>query len=183
MKLWLVRHAQPLVGAGLCYGNLDVAADTGATHTSAEALADVLPLHAQLVTSPLQRCELLAGYLYGLRPDLTYKKDARLAEMHFGSWEGHAWDRIGADALDTWTRNFAHHAPGGGESVSSFMQRIAQIFDATRAGGHDTVWITHAGVIRATRLLVAGQRQVHHAHEWPTETVPFGAWEVHSLPT
>ena len=32
--LWLVRHAQPLIESGICYGQLDVAADAGATFTA-----------------------------------------------------------------------------------------------------------------------------------------------------
>ena len=38
MKLWLVRHAQPLVDAGVCYGRLDVAADPAATVRETAAL-------------------------------------------------------------------------------------------------------------------------------------------------
>lgn len=182
MKLWLVRHAQPLVEAGLCYGRLDVPADMAATRTSAQALAATLPLDTTLRSSPLQRCESLAHAVCALRPDLAYTADPRLAEMDFGSWEGQRWDHIGAHALDTWTRDFAHHPPGGGESVTHFMRRVAQVFDATRSTGQDTVWVCHAGVIRATRLLMAGQREIQHAREWPQEAVPFGEWEVHSLP-
>ena len=181
MKLWLVRHAQPLVDAGVCYGRLDVAADVAATRASAHAVANALPLHTTLRVSPLQRCDQLALAVCVLRPDLTSKTDTRLAEMNFGSWEGQRWDALGAHALDGWIRDFAHHAPGGGESVSRLMQRVAQAFDASCATGQDSAWITHAGVIRATRLLLAGQRQVHHAHEWPQEAVPFGTWEVHDL--
>ena len=181
MNLWLVRHAQPLVEAGLCYGRLDVPADVAATQASAQALAATLPQHSTLHTSPLQRCEHLALSTCALRPDLACKTDTRLAEMDFGSWEGQHWDSIGANALDSWTNNFAHHPPGGGESVTHFMQRIAQMFDETLATSQDTVWICHAGVIRATRLLLAGQRQVRHAHEWPREAVPFGRWEIHSI--
>ena len=181
MKLWLVRHAQPLVDAGVCYGRLDVAADPAATRASAQALAQALPLHAVLHTSPLQRCEHLAHTLCTLRPDLASKTDDRLAEMDFGSWEGQRWDALGAHALDAWTQDFAHHTPGGGESVTRFMERVAQVVDETRSAGQDTAWICHAGVVRATRLLLAGQRQVQHAHAWPKEAVPFGAWEVHGL--
>ena len=181
MKLWLVRHAQPLVEAGVCYGRLDVPADVAATQASAQALAATLPQHALLCTSPLQRCERLALSVCGLRADFAYKTDARLAEMDFGSWEGLRWDHIGAPALDAWTGDFAQHPPGGGESVTHFMNRVAQVFDETRNTERETVWICHAGVIRATRLLLAGQRQVQHAHEWPREAVPFGQWEVHTL--
>ena len=150
MKLWLVRHAQPLVDAGVCYGRLDVAADPAATRASAQALAQALPLHAVLHTSPLQRCERLARTLCTLRPDLASKTDDRLAEMDFGSWEGQRWDALGAHALDAWTQDFAHHPPGGGESVNHVMQRVAQALDSTRNSGQDTVWVTHACLFYAS---------------------------------
>ena len=43
MKLWLVRHAQPCVAAGVCYGALDVAAEPEATQSAALVLAKHLP--------------------------------------------------------------------------------------------------------------------------------------------
>jgi len=54
VSLILVRHAQPLVASGLCYGALDVAADLAATQLAAQALARTLPLGALLSVSPLQ---------------------------------------------------------------------------------------------------------------------------------
>ncbi|HEY3045914.1 MAG TPA: histidine phosphatase family protein [Polaromonas sp.] len=182
MKLWLVRHAQPLIEAGVCYGQLDMAADAQATRLCAEALAQVLPPGIAVVTSPLQRCEQLAHVLVGLRPDLTFKTDARLREMDFGSWEGRRWDAIGSAALDAWIADFARHRPGGGESVQAFMQRVAGIWDELWAGTPvpvtDTVWITHAGVIRAATLLQRGLRQITRADQWPTATPGCGEWRV-----
>lgn len=84
MKLWLVRHAQPLIAAGVCYGSTDVAADADATQQAALQLAQTLPQNLSMICSPLQRCQCLADCLQGLRPDLLYATDARLAEMDFG---------------------------------------------------------------------------------------------------
>jgi len=91
MKLWLVRHAQPLIAPGVCYGATDVAAEPQATLQAAHALAQALPNGVAVVSSTLQRCERLAHCLRGLRPDLAYKTDARLVEMDFGCWEGQRW--------------------------------------------------------------------------------------------
>ena len=88
MTLWLVRHAQPLIDAGVCYGATDVAADAHATAIAAQALANALPSRLTVWTSPLQRCEQLAQAVIGLRPDLSYEIDTRLLEMDFGVWEG-----------------------------------------------------------------------------------------------
>jgi alpha-ribazole phosphatase len=182
MKLWLVRHAQPLIEAGVCYGRLDMAADAQATRLCAQALAQTLPAGVALVTSPLQRCEQLAEVLLELRPDLTCKKDPRLQEMDFGDWEGRRWDAIGQSALEAWVADFARHRPGGGESVQTFMQRVAAAWDElwaeTPVPLTDTVWITHAGVMRAATLLQSGLRQISQTEQWPTATPGFGEWRV-----
>jgi alpha-ribazole phosphatase len=181
-----VRHATPLVQPGVCYGALDVAADPHATQTNAARLAAALPRHVSMWSSTLQRCEQLAQAIQGPRPDLTIQRDARLREMNFGAWEGRSWDAIGPAALTAWTDDFADYAPGGGESVDAFMQRVAAAFDETCAAlapGHDAVWITHAGVIRAVALIAGGVRCVASAAQWPRGSAPdFGAWRTLTLP-
>ncbi len=175
--MWLVRHAQPLIAPGMCYGALDVAADPKATHVAAQALAKRLPQQAQVQVSPLQRCELLAHVLYGLRPDLSYKTDARLAEMNFGAFEGRRWDSISVQAYDHWTADFWQHRFGGAESVAEFMARVALAWrDARRATAANKaqVWITHAGVIRAAGLISMGVMEVHEAALWPKDAPAFG---------
>ena len=183
MKLWLVRHAQPLVAPGLCYGALDLPADPCATRQAAQILAQALPQNLQVIGSPLQRCERLAHALQALRPDLTYKTDARLAEMDFGNWEGQTWDAIARAELEAWTDDFAHWRCGGGENVQNLMARVAAVWDASVAANQPTVWITHAGVIRAATLLARGQRAVQHAAQWPGDACGFGQWCVLNLPT
>ena len=181
--LFLVRHAQPLIAPGVCYGRLDMPADAMATRACAKALAEALPHSIVIVCSSLQRCEQLAHVLIGLRPDLTFKTDSRLQEMNFGQWEGRRWDAIDPADLSAWTDNFAHHAAGGsGESVSQFMARVASAFDDLPAPGADAVWITHAGVIRAANLLAKGIRQITRADQWPMAAPAYGQWETLDLP-
>jgi len=165
MRLWLVRHAQPLVQAGICYGRLDLPADAGATLECAGQLAALLPAGLAVIASPLQRCEQLAQALCAQRPDLAYKTDARLQEMDFGDW----------------TADFANYAAGhGGESVAVFMKRVGSAFDALQGQG-DTLWITHAGVIRAVALLAQGVRQIECAGQWPLDAPKYGQWRLLNL--
>ncbi len=178
MRLTLVRHAKPLVAAGICYGALDLDADAASTEAAALALSDVLPSSITLLSSPLQRCAQLTQALCLRRPDLDPRYDARLAEMDFGSWEGQRWDAIARAGMEAWTKDFAHYRPGGGESVSAFMARVAQVFDETRLAGRDAAWITHAGVIRAAQLLQRGVREVSNAASWPLHAPAFGRWIV-----
>lgn len=176
MKLWLVRHAQPRVAPGVCYGALDVAADAQSTQAAARALAGVLPPGARLVSSPLQRCEQLTQCLRGLRPDFVYNLDARLAEMDFGAWEGLAWDAVPRAELDGWAQSFATWRCGGAENVQTFMARVAAVWDAMVERNQPTVWITHAGVIRAATLLAQGQRHLDRADQWPSDAPAWGQW-------
>ncbi|MGH8847776.1 MAG: histidine phosphatase family protein [Polaromonas sp.] len=182
MKLWLARHAQPLVAPGICYGRLDVAADADATAECARQLAAHLPKGIRVVSSPLQRCEQLAQALQGLRPDLAYTTDPRLQEMDLGLWEGRAWQAIAQAELQAWTRHFADYAAGGsGESVTAFMARVASVFDELQ-GSDDTLWVTHAGVIRAVELLAQGLRQIERADQWPVDAPDYGQWRTLDLP-
>ena len=176
MTLWQVRHAQPLIAAGICYGATDVPADVQATQAAAESLALCLPRGLSLRTSPLNRCTLLAHHLLKLRPDLSCTVDARLAEMNFGCWEGQPWDAIPRAEFDAWTADFGAYSFGGSESVAAFMARVSVVWDETVMQGEDTIWITHAGVIRATTLLAQGTRQVSQADQWPQKTPAFGQW-------
>lgn len=176
MRLWLARHAQPLIAPGLCYGATDVAADAPGTLAAAQQLAECLPPGLVFYASPLQRCERLAQCLQGLRPDLTYKTDARLAEIDFGCWEGQAWDQIPPAAYDAWTADFGGHRFGGRESVGAFMQRVAGAWDEAAHAGRDALWVTHAGVIRAATLLAQGIRTVQLASDWPATAPGFGQW-------
>ena len=175
-RLWLARPAQPMIAPGVCYGQLDVAADGADTRRSAQALATVLPTSLTVVASPLQRCEQLRQSLLGLRSDLTSKTDPRLQEMDFGAWEGQRWADIAPAELTAWTDDFNGYAAGGsGESVAAFMARVAAALDELDRT-QDTLWLTHAGVIRAASLITSGRRHIHLASQWPTEAPAFGQW-------
>jgi alpha-ribazole phosphatase len=178
MKLWLVRHAQPMIEAGICYGATDVAADAQATLKAAQALAQVLPTGLAMLSSPLQRCEHLSQSVCRLRPDLAYKTDLRLKEMDFGAWEGQRWDAIAPAELKSWTDAFDTWRCGGAESVNQMMARVSALWDASRASRQNTVWITHAGVIRAATLVAQGIRQVKLAEQWPVAGPAFGTHQV-----
>ena len=185
MKLWLARHAQPLIASGICYGVTDVAADAALTLQAAESLANVLPPHTLCRVSPLQRCQQLATALQRIRPDLSITSstyinacsDARLAEMDFGRFEGQPWADISKAEVDAWTADFGSHKFGGQESANEVLQRVAQALKASQAQQVDDIlWITHAGVIRAATLLAQGVSLVHTAAQWPREVPAFGEY-------
>jgi len=175
MALWIVRHARPLIAAGICYGVMDVQADAAETELAARALADTLPTGVALRVSPLTRCQQLARALCASRADLHARTDPRLREMDFGCWEGVAWDAIPRAALQAWTDDFGKHRFGSAESSNEVLARVARVWDEDQ-GEHDTVWITHAGVARAAHLLADGVRVLARADQWPVQAPGYGQW-------
>jgi alpha-ribazole phosphatase len=155
-------------------------ADPLATQASARDLAAALPSGTRVLTSPLQRCSQLARELVRLRPDLSYGTDARLAEMDFGHWEGWRWDDIPKAAIDAWTADFGQFRFGGRESVQELMDRVAAAWAETRDAVRPTVWVTHAGVVRAAMLLHQGTTRVERSDQWPREAVAFGDYRYFS---
>jgi alpha-ribazole phosphatase len=154
VKLTLVRHPQPDVEPGLCYGASDVAvteAELARVHASLRAAG--LPGTLPVVASPLQRCTLLARRL---QPHSLHL-DARLAEMDFGSWELRAWDAIPRHEVDAWAADLPHYRPGGAECVLDVARRVAGfIGDLQKAGHAQALLVCHAGTIRLLSAMRAG---------------------------
>ncbi|WP_445288878.1 histidine phosphatase family protein [Variovorax atrisoli] len=181
--LWLQRHAPVVAEPGLCYGATDLEAHADATLAAARRIAPLLPADVLLCSSPLRRCVALAEAIAALRPDLSVTRDARLAEMDFGAWEGRPWADIPREDFDAWTADFAGSRAGThGESVRAFMSRIAEAHDEWLAQPRDTLWVTHAGVLRAVSLLRRGIRCPASAGDWPSGEMPFGGWLVFDNP-
>jgi len=176
MKLWLVRHAQPLVDAGVCYGALDLPADQHHTSLVAHELANTLPKGLLLRSSSLQRCKQLTQDLHALRPDLTCEIEPRLSEMNFGCFEGQRWDAIAKEAFDAWLADFAGYRFGGVENLGEFMSRVNQVWQAAQQRSQDEIWVTHAGVIRAASLLAQGVCELDDPARWPTGAPDFGKY-------
>ena len=173
--LYLVRHAQPLIAPGICYGATDMPADDATTRQAALEIARQLPQGTRLLSSPLRRCLQLTDQLLRQRPDLSAATDARLVEIDFGCWEGRRWDDIPKHAIDQWTAQFGSWRFGGRESVQELLDRVAAAWAETRAVTGPTAWITHAGVIRAAMLISRGVSVVERSAQWPGMALAFGA--------
>jgi alpha-ribazole phosphatase len=175
--LWLLRHAQPLIAPGVCYGQLDVPAEPSATLQASLRFGSVMPKHTAIRYSPLQRCEQLAQSLQALETNLT--ADQRLQEMDFGSWEGKPWNDIGRSAVDAWSQDLYGIAPGGGESLAAMLQRVrSALLDSwqhdSRLGTRDVVWVTHAGVIRCVQWLLRYGAAHPTSADWKLPAPAFG---------
>lgn len=188
-RLWLVRHARPLVEPGICYGRLDMEADTQATADAAHALHLALPADCLLMHSPLRRCSQLAQALQTLRPGLASTQDSRLLEMDFGDWEGQPWDALDRSAIDAWAADLARYAPGRGESLTAMLRRVDAALQQARMlseeenanATRDIVWITHAGVARCVQWLMREGSALPQAAQWTLPAPDFGGWLVLDL--
>lgn len=176
MKLWLIRHPEPNIAAGVCYGASDVPALSNALERQVQQLVEVLPQGLRVWSSPLQRCLAVCESLQTRRADLQVRIDARLQEMNFGLWEGQPWSDISISEFDAWTADFWDMAPGGGESLHAFMARVSAALQQARACAsvQEMAWVCHAGVIRAVQMVLRGVSEVRDARDWPREAPDYG---------
>ena len=124
LEFWLWRHPRPIGAAGRCIGRTDLALD----HRRAKRLAHQIrraarrhQLPRQIWTSALQRCALVGRQL--ARWGWMHRIDDRLQELDFGHWDGQPWSAIAPAEVAAWEADFAHHAPGGAESLAALRRR------------------------------------------------------------
>jgi alpha-ribazole phosphatase len=147
-----LRHPAAAVAPGICYGRLDLAPGPGAEAEIARALA-LLPLATALCTGPARRCRALADRI-AARDRVPAVVDDRLQELDFGRWEGRGWGAIERTESDSWAADPWRVAPPGGETFAALLARVAAALAEIAPG---TVIVTHAGVVRAARMILAGE--------------------------
>ena len=155
----VVRHA-PVAVEGMCYGRTDLDAAVPARH-AARTVVERLPWSpAAISTSPSRRCARPASHLaemLGLRVTV----DVRLHELDYGEWDGRPWREIESEdgaRLAAWMADWARARPPGGESAADLERRVrAWLVERPRI---PTLAVTHAGVIRALRVIL-------EATAWP----------------
>lgn len=149
MRLYLVRHAQPVVAKGVCYGRTDLAVSPEEHRNALSSLIPALPKLVPIYSSPLRRCSELAMQLATALEAGEVLHDARLVEMDFGAWEMQAWSSIPRAEVDAWVADMCMFRPGGGESVLGMAERVRAFLDALLQQKHDSaIVVCHAGTIR-----------------------------------
>lgn len=157
MLLHLIRHPQPLIDKGLCYGSSDLAVNEDECRNVIEQQKSFLPPHVPVYSSPLQRCVFLAEPLASLLNAGPVHYDPRLMEMHFGTWEQRPWDELPRAEIDAWADNVVGYRPGGGENVLHVAQRVeAFATDLVQRSISQAIIVCHAGTIRLLKARAQG---------------------------
>jgi len=109
-----------------------------------------------IITSPLSRCALPAQY-WAEKKDIPCIIEPRIAEMHYGAWEGLSHDDIEENfpnILAQWRKDPTGMRPPQGESPEELQTRIADFWhDACqRYHGKHALIVAHSG---STRMLIA----------------------------
>ena len=144
MEVFVIRHTRVAIEPNTCYGQLDI--DVAETfEEEAQAVKSQLPDGFDAIySSPLIRCAKLAAKF---SEDIHF--DDLLKEMHFGDWEGQAWNEIDKEEFDKWRKDFVNISAPQGENLQILSDRFRTFMDNLRKKDHEKVLlVTHGGVIR-----------------------------------
>jgi alpha-ribazole phosphatase len=150
----LVRHPQPDIAPGLCYGRLDIGL-TAAGHAAIGTIGAQLADHpaSMIWTSPALRCRIVAAALGAARAVVPHV-EPRLRELDFGAWEGRAWDDVPRPLLDDWAADPLGFAPPGGETGAALIARVRAVHAALLAQATSCIVIAHGGPLKLLASLL-----------------------------
>ncbi|MBO1331848.1 histidine phosphatase family protein [Streptomyces sp. VRA16 Mangrove soil] len=167
--LILVRHGRSTANtAGLLAGwTPGVALDERGTAQAATlpARLEGLPI-AEIVSSPLQRCQETVAPLLAARPGLTAHTDDRIGECDYGDWSGRKLAELADEPLMQVVQQHPTAAAfPGGESMRQMQHRAAEAVRewnarVERDHGSDAVYVmcSHGDIIKS---LVADALGLH----------------------
>ena len=144
MSLIFLRHPEPEIESGTCYGRTDLSLldnlDTTVSQLNAE-----LPSFDAIVTSPLSRCKSVAEALAAQRR-VSVSIEPDIIEIDFGTWEMRNWDDLARAEIDAWAKDVLNARSHGGESVAMARTRVQAALRKPRPG--PTLWVSHSGVFK-----------------------------------
>lgn len=155
MEIHLLRHTEPAIPPGYCYGQMDLGLADSYGEELQQAKARVANGYDAVYASSLYRCERLARDLDGGEPAF----DPALLELDFGDWEGEAWSRIPGEDLDHWMADIAKRRVPGGESLEILYERVRAFLERLRerrGNAEKVLLVTHGGVIRCSWVYALG---------------------------
>jgi len=152
MEVYLIRHTQPQVEKGVCYGQSDVLVKDSFQEEVNKLLKHLPKTIDTVYASPLMRCQKLAKEL---KASSSIQTDKRLMELNFGDWEMKKWDEIDQTELNKWMKDFVNVKVPNGESFTEMNTRVSSFAEELLKKEHKTAAVVaHAGVIRCLVALV-----------------------------
>ncbi|MEJ0027559.1 MAG: histidine phosphatase family protein [Rhizomicrobium sp.] len=156
MRIAFLRHGPTDWNAeGRIQGRIDMPLSAAGRAKMAGLLPPEGFERARAFTSPLVRARETAALL-GF-PDAV--PDARLAEHHWGEWEGLTREEIMArDGADAFVRagSAIDFTPKGGESTRALLARVAGFLRDAARDERDAIAFAHRGVLRSAYTLATG---------------------------
>lgn len=153
MEIFLIRHTQPAIKKGICYGQTDLGL-ANSFEKELGLIKESIPQDINfksVFSSPLKRCKELAIRLFGNH----IKEDQRLMELNFGDWEMKPWNEIPEEELNPWMSDFVHIPCPNGESYNQLSDRAIDFLnELNKLSSGPIAIITHAGPIRAIHAFV-----------------------------
>lgn len=129
-----------------------------------------------IITSPLSRCASPAQE-WSNEQGIPCIIEPRIAEMHYGAWEGLCHDEIEQQfpsMLAQWRKDPTGMRPPGGESPEELRARIADFWQdaCQRYRGKHTLIVAHSGSLR---MLIAHIEQQPIAYTRDI-SMPYACW-------
>lgn len=160
MEIFLVRHPEPEIEKGICYGSSDIPLKPGYAlqlDTFCEIIAPYVQAGriARLFSSDLQRCRIPAEII-AERFSLALTVTPLLQELDMGQWELYRYDELWKNSPEyvQWCDAWQTARTPDGESLQVLRKRVLDFLAVYRADG--SLCVTHAGVIRVMKTLVFG---------------------------
>jgi len=129
-----------------------------------------------IIASPLSRCALPAQH-WAEEKGIPCILEPRIAEMHYGTWEGLSHDEIEAsfpNILAQWRKDPTGMRPPQGESPEELQTRITDFWhDACQSyRGKHALIVAHSG---STRMLIAHilNQPIAYTRQIP---MPYACW-------
>lgn len=157
----LLRHPEVAPHwSGRCYGRRD-AGLSRAGREQARRLAGQIAVQDfdRVIASPARRARWLGGLL-----SRSVEIEPRLAERHFGTWEGVTWDaiwRAEGSAMDGMIDAPDSFRPGGGETTRELAARVLDWWRGLPADAA-VLAVAHGGPIAA----LAGSLRGEAPRDW-----------------
>ncbi|GAC1344532.1 MAG: alpha-ribazole phosphatase [Bradyrhizobium sp.] len=161
-SLFLIRHGEPEI-TGVLLGQMDPALAPAGKAQLAATLRDVQVEVAW--TSPLRRARETSGYVQARR----VIELPELREIDQGQWTGKSWAEIEAKWGDLASRkmsNWLAVAAPGGETWSTFLDRVRHAWSVIRNGPRPAAVVAHQGVNAALRYLIDGRNPLDFAQQY-----------------